>query len=551
MLRTIVCLLIACLPAWSQAADYRTEFAVTYVGSGSVYLSGGRDDGLREGYRVILKRRAMGEAVLSTKVLGSAVITAVAAHSAVCEIESADEILTGDVAEVVNEDLETIQSMRQSATARRYAQVITFSDGDPLEEEQRDYVPRPRPVEMNHSTGRISLDNSSLFDHQTGIATYQQGVVVRADVKRIAGSYWNLTGYWRGRFNSQAGPNIQARNLRDVLNRTYHLGLFYENPQAKYVIGVGRLFVPWATTLNTIDGGYIGRRLSRSWTAGAFGGSTPDPTAWDYKPGRQIGGVLLNGAAGSFSSHRVTGTAGLAMTRLRWKAEREYAFTEATYSWKTVLSVFHNLQADRLTLGRLGTVQNGAALSRSFLTVRVQPAPWLSLDLGHNYLRNLPTFDAILVSTGLVDQYLFTGFNGGVRVELPQGVSVYGSLGESKRSDDRKGSLNRMFGITFRDFYQTGVRADFRHSQFHSAFSSGWYQLASFSRQFSERLRLDVQAGAQSFKSPNTNDNRGLWTNTTLDWFFGEHYVLNSGVTLYRGELQSYDQVFLSLGYRY
>jgi hypothetical protein len=199
----------------------------------------------------------------------------------------------------------------------------------------------------------------------------------------------------------------------------------------------------------------------------------------------------------------------------------------------------------------LGIVDGGASISRSFLTVRLQPASWLSFDVGHNYMRNVPTFDTILLSTGLLDQYLFTGFSGGARVDVTSNIALYGSVGQSKRSDDSRGSLNKSYGVTIRNFNKTGVRADIRHSDFTSAFGTGWYQMLSLSRQIGEQLRLDVQAGAQAFKSGVTNDNRGMWTSSTLDWFLGRHYVMNSGVTLYRGELQSYDQVFFSLGYRY
>ena len=552
-MRSALLILLISVSAWAQQpADYKAEFQVRYVATGSVYLSGGREEGLQEGFHLTVKRRALGEPVLSAKTIARLVVTAVSTHSAVCDIVSADtELQTGDWAEVDRQDLESIQSIKLSTTARRYAQIVTFTDGDPLEAEQREYVPRPRPTEMNRASGRISLEHNSIYDHQSGVSTFQQGVVFRSDVKRIGGSFWNLTGYWRGRFNSQAGVQVQTRNLRDVLNRTYHVGLYYNNPESKYTIGVGRLFVPWATSLNTIDGGYIGRALGGHFTVGGFGGSTPDPTAWDYKPGRQIGGGFLSAVAGDFSGHRYTSTVGLAMTRLHWKAEREYVFTENTYNWKTHVSVFHNLQADRLTTGRLGTPTGGASLSRSFLTVRLQPISWLSFDVSHNYLRNVPTFDTILLSTGLLDQYLFTGFSGGARIDFARGVSVYGSLGQSKRSGDQRGSLNQTYGVTFRNFYNSGFRADVRHSVFGSAFGTGWYQLISLSRQFGDRLRLDLQGGAQAFSSKVTNDNRGMWTSSTLDWFLTRHYVMNSGVTLYRGELQSYDQVFFSLGYRY
>jgi hypothetical protein len=206
---------------------------------------------------------------------------------------------------------------------------------------------------------------------------------------------------------------------------------------------------------------------------------------------------------------------------------------------------------DRLTQGRLGNTGSGASLSRSFLTVRYQVTPWLSLDAGHSYLRDVPTFDTILLSTGLLDQYLFTGFSGGARADVTRNIAVYGNVGESKRSGDVRGSLNQTFGVTFRNVYDTGVRVDVRHSVFSSSFGQGWYQLGSFSKQFTDQLRLDVEGGAQSFKSTVTDDARGMWMSSTLDWFLGRHYVLNGGVTVYRGKLQNYDQTFFSFGYRY
>lgn len=552
-MRSLLITILLLLPAAvGQVKEVVTEFEVRYVATGAVYLSGGREEGLQEGFHLTVRRRTPGEPTLSAKMVARIIVSAVASHSAVCEIESAEmEPQSGDIAQVASADLESIQALRQSSTARRYAQVVTFTEGDPLEQELRDYVPRPPLTEVNRASGRVSLEYNAIHDPTSHITTHQNGVVVRADVTRIAGTYWNLTGYWRARFNRQSGAAAQTRTLRDVLNRTYHLGLYYNNPQSSYTIGVGRLMVPWATNLNTLDGAYLGRRLNRYWTVGAFGGSTPDPTAWDYKPGRQIGGGFLNLVAGALERQRFTGTVGVAISRLHWKAEREYAFSESIYSWKNRVSVFHNLQADRLTMGRLGNNTGGAALSRSFLTLRVQATPWLSVDAGHNYLRGVPTFDTILISTGLLDQYLFTGFNAGVRLDLPQDVSVYGSVGQSKRSDDRRGALTQTFGVTLRNFSKSGVRLDIRHAKFHSSFGSGWYQLVSLSRQFGDQLRLDAQAGGQQFRSPVSPDNRALWISTTLDWFLGRHYVLNSGVTLYRGEIQRYVQTFMSFGYRY
>ncbi len=536
----------------AQVTELRSTFEVRYVANGAIYVSGGREEGLQEGFRLIGKRLKPGEPGLSAQIIAQLVVTAVTAHSAVCSIESSTgELQTGDIAEISSADLEALQVIQQSKTTRRYAQVVSFTAADPLEQEQRDYVPRPPLEEVNRARGRISYEYNWIRDHLTGMATDQHGVVLRADVTRIGGTYWNFTGYWRGRMNSRYGSTAQLQTVRDLLNRTYHIGLYYNNPQSKYVLGAGRLFVPWATSLSTIDGAYLGLRLGRKLTVGAFGGSTPDPTAWDYKPGRQIGGVFVNGEAGSFDRVRFTETVGVALTRLHWKAEREFLYSENTLTWKHYIAVFHNLELDRLTAGRLGNTESGAVLSRSFLTVRVQPVSWMAVDVGHNYFRTIPTFDTLLLGTGLLDKYLFAGLSAGLRFELPRRISIYGSLGENKRSDDVRAALNQMYGIAFRDILGTGVRADIRRSVFRGAFGNGWYQSLTLSRDLGERLRFEVQGGEQEFRSPLSNDNRGFWMNATVDWFLGSHYVVGWGLNLFRGKLQSYEQIYYSLGYRF
>jgi hypothetical protein len=545
----IVVALVSGIVYAQQTVDSRTSFEVRYVTEGAVYLNGGREDGLQEGFRLSVRRLKPGQPLLAAQTLGQIVVTAVTAHSAVCTIQpGASEVQVGDSAQISREDMEVLESLHQSKTVRHYAQVVSFTEGDPLDQELRDYVPKPPSPEVNRVRGRIAYEFGALRNDTTP-ATLQNGMVVRVDANRLGGTYWNFTGFWRGRMSSRTRSSAQPLTIHDLLNRTYHIGMFYNNPQSKYSIGVGRLYVPWATSLSTIDGGYFGRRVLRRLTVGAFGGSTPDPTAWDYKPNRQIGGTFANVDVGTFETVRISETVGLAISRLSWKAEREYAFTETNISWGQKFSIYHNLQADRLTAGRLGNTENGPVLSRSFLTARVQPVRWLAVDFNHNYFRTIPTFDLLLIGTGALDQFLFDGLSAGLRVELPRNLSVYGSVGQSKRSDDTRGSINQMYGISMRNVLGSGFRGDVRRSIFHGAFANGWYQSVSAGRDLSDRLRIDVTVGDQEFHSALSNSVRGMFVNSNVDWFFTSHYVIGGGINLLRGRTQSYDQTYFSLGY--
>ena len=535
----------------SGPTEIRINFDVRYVAAGAVYVNGGRDDGLQEGMHLAITRRAPGDALLSATSVAEVVVTAVSAHSAVCDIESSTlTIEVGDNAQISKQDLDSLQVVQQSKTARRYAQVVSFGDGDPFDQEQRDYIPHPPSPEVNRVRAMIAYDFNTINDHIAGLSTVQNGLALRVDITRIHGTYWNFTGYWRGRINTSNAP-AQIVTLQDLVNRTYTLGLYYNNPSSPWAMGVGRLYLPWAVSLDVVDGGYVARRFGHVARVGAFFGSSPDPTAWNYKPNREIGGVFTNFEVGRFENVRFTTTVGLALTRLNWKAERQFAFTETSLAYKNFLSFYHNLEADQLVAGRLGNTESGPVISRSFFTARVQPRSWLTLDFNHNYFRTIPTFDLWLVGSGLLDRYLFSGVSGGARVQLPRRIAVYGALGQSSRNDDVRKSLNTMYGVALRNAFNLGFSVDLRRTVFNGAYGSGAYDMALLSRQIGERLRIEVSGGQQDFRSILTADDKGVFVNSNVSWLLGRHYVVGGGINFYRGKIQNYDQTFFSVGYRF
>ena len=104
------------------------------------------------------------------------------------------------------------------------------------------------------------------------------------------GTHWNLEGYWRGRMNRHS--QFQEPTIEDSLSKTYTMQLYYDNPNSKWVAGAGRLYLPWAVSLDTIDGGYLGHKFPLRNTSGVFAGSTPDLSSWHYRPNQRIGGVF-------------------------------------------------------------------------------------------------------------------------------------------------------------------------------------------------------------------------------------------------------------------
>jgi len=526
------------------AQEVKDTFRIKYVAEGAVYIEGGRTAGLAEKMRLTVSKGA--DVTIELEVVS------VADSSAVCEIRSPGAPpRPGDYAKLSSEDAQKSQILQKMGSGNHYAQTITFTGGDPVDEEAREYVPRPPLPEVNRFRGRIGFEYSGIVDQGgSGATSSQVGLVLRADMTRIGGSYWNLNGYTRIQL-SRTSTAASQTTLNDLLNRTYHVGLTYDNPQSKWIVGFGRMYLPWAPSLSTIDGGYLARRLSKRVTLGMFAGTTPDPTSWNYSPNRQEAGTFLNFEGGSWDGFKYGSTTGFGVSRLSWHPESEFVFFENSFSWKRYFSVYHSLQADRSHATTLQPTAAGTGVARSFLTIRFEPAKFISFDLNDNYFRSFPTFDPRLVGTGLLDKLLFQGLSGGVHLNLPYRGSLYVTVGKSSGTGDPIGSWNQMYGFAMNDILHSGIRADAHYSHFDSSFGKGDYQSVSLSRDLRESLRLSVQAGQQNFVSQLTNQTRARFANGSLDWNFAAHYFLSGGVTVYRGQTQNYDQVFFTLGYRF
>jgi hypothetical protein len=478
------------------------------------------------------------------------VVIGVAETSAVTEIRTPKrDVVPGDLAFLSTEDTQALVEQHTMGATRKYPAVITFTESDLLDDEARAFVPRPPLPSVNRMRGLIGLDYMSTINRDTSQSRSSEiGAIFRADFTRIGGTYWNLSGYWRGRINSFASS--AQPTLQDLLNRTYHLDLTYQNPNSHWVAGVGRMYLPWASSLNTIDGGYFGARIGKVTTIGLFGGSTPDPTSWNYNPYQKMGGTFVNFEGGSYENVHFSSTSGVGVNLLKWHMQDPFIFFEDMISYKRIFSVYHSLQADR-PQGNPAVPSPGAGISQSFLTVRVAPIQRFEISLNDTYFRNIPTFDPTLIGTGLLDKYLFQGVSAGLRVEVVKRISLYTQLGESSRSGDAKRSINQLYGLSFLKVPWLGVNADLHYSKFASSFAAGTYRAVSLSRTFGDRIHINVLGGDQSVVSALAGNQTARFLTATTDTSIGARFFVQGGLTFYRGQLQNYDQMSVTLGYRF
>ena len=543
------------LSAQQQATrSLRTKFMVKYVAEGAAYLNGGRGAGLVPGMKLTVRDPNLStrQATAQDSPVAELQVISTAQNSAVTEIHGAKRAMqTGDWAYLSAQDINRIVADRAAAAAAsKRPPASAFVQSSSQEDDTHESRSRSLSPEESRIRARIGLDYSGIRSSgSTPGTSYERGLSVQADMLRIAGTHWNFQGYWRGRMTTHS--QTFKNTMQDYLDRTYTLQLFYDNPDSHWVAGVGRLYLPWAASLDTIDGGYIGRKLGRGMTAGMFAGSTPDPTSWHYSPDQRIAGSFVNAEGGTYDRLHYSSTAGLALSTLRWRLDRPYLFFENSLSYNRSVSVYHSLTVDDPRGPSTGGIRPGAGISRSYLSVRLHPASRLWLDFNHNYFRDVPTAVTQLVGTGLLDKLLYQGLNVGIRVEPVRHFSVYTNLGQSEKTGDDRRSLNQMYGVTWNEIGHTGIRADAHYSKFDSSFAQGSYRVLSLSRQLGDRVLWDAQVGSQSFVSPFTANTQGLFFDTSFDTNFGSHSFLQTGYTIERGAQLNYDQWYVSLGYRF
>jgi hypothetical protein len=537
-------------------ANIRTLFHIKFVQQDTAYIDGGRTAGLAEGMKLLVSAPGpdgqLPRGISADSAVAELTVVAIAETSAATQIRvPRRDVVPGDLAFFSDADLQMFVEQHSLSSTRRYPVVISFTEeADALDAEARvEDVPRPPLPSVNRMQGRVGFDYIATQNLGSSQSSGKDvGFVVRADFTRIAGTYWNFRGYWRGRLDYLSSGT--QTTLQELINRTYHLVLTYDNPTGHWVAGFGRLLLPWANSLETLDGGYFGRRLRSNVITGVFAGTTPDPSSWNYDPDRQIGGGFVNVTGGSFEALRYSSTTGVGASFLNWKMDRPMVFFENSFSFRRNFSIYQSLQADS-PAGNVATTAPGPGIGRSFLTIRWSPVPRLELDFNHTYFRNVPTFDPRLVGTGLLDKYLFQGFSGGGRVALVKQISVYTELGRSNRTGDSTAALNSLYGVTFGRVPWLNARADVRYSRFNSSFGSGSYRALNFTRNFRESMRLEVMGGTQAFTSSLAGNQTAKFVTTTVDSNLGATLFVQGGFTLYRGQQQNYNQFNFMLGYRF
>ena len=190
--------------------NLRTVFRVKYVAEGVAYLEGGRAQGLAEGMKLEVRetnlpaRQGDSASAEDPSVVAELEVSGLAETSAVTEIcVPKRPVKAGDLAYLSSADAEALVAQRALSPTRQYPAVISFTEGDTLDEEAREEVPRPPLPSVNRARGRIGLDY---------ITTVSRGTSTMTST--------NLGFAFRGRHHAHRRHLLESER---VLSRPFHL----------------------------------------------------------------------------------------------------------------------------------------------------------------------------------------------------------------------------------------------------------------------------------------------------------------------------------------
>ena len=189
-------------------APAKTIFHVKYISEGTVYLDAGHNSGLEEGMILHLVHAdpsgGTTEAVRfegQEPIADARVFSVADASSAAEVVKSREDLVVGDIAYLDTESVHAREDKVNAAESENYPVVVTFSYGDPLDEEIRATTVEAKnatPVE-NQMRGRIGLNYGTLTE-PGGVGSRQIGLMIEADMSRIGGTHWNFHGLLAWKF---------------------------------------------------------------------------------------------------------------------------------------------------------------------------------------------------------------------------------------------------------------------------------------------------------------------------------------------------------------
>ena len=515
-------LLATAPPALAQDSARVTSAHITYLTGESAYLDAGRLDGLREGARVDVVRGGLPIGVLKVAFLAS--------HRASCDIVSASPALVvGD-------------TVRFVAAAPPDSGVAVRSPSETRQGGATGRLSRPG------LRGRAVLEYFVMQQRDVPGKLSQPSLGLRLDGAPFGADWLNLAVDVRARRSYTILSDGTA--VSDGHSRVYAAALSMNSPGSPAHLTLGRQISGALASVGLFDGAMAELR-GADWSTGVFTGTQPEPVDLSFSSSIVQAGWYAQRHSRPGADTRWTATLGMSGSYQTGHANREFAWLQASYLDRR-LSALVTQEVDYYRAFKLLPGMHPISPTSTFAFFQYRATERVSFDAGFDNRRNVRLYrDVVNPETNFDDSNRQGGWAGislqpsrRLRVGFDTRLSSGGSAGTATSYTVSLGA-DRI----------TGLKANLRtrttyytNPQLH-----GWLQSAALGFDPGTRVHFELNGGVRSETDPAADPARttATWMGADLDVTLQRAWYAMVSATRQRGGLDSYDQLFAGLSYRF
>ena len=528
---------------------------VTYLAGRSVYISAGRDDGLREGAELDVVRRGTTAGRLRVTVLSS--------RRASCEIVAAGDSLAvtvGDsvrfvVGRTAGDPVARRLTEADSSVGGRRANVDSASDT--ASSAPRSFPGERRTLRALGLRGRVGVRYLVVAQSDSGALRFTQPAAdIRIDGQRIAGSPIDVSIDARGRRTYQsrgdaATPQVDTRTHVYQLSASVHM-----NGGGR--VTVGRQLTEAFANVSLYDG--ISAQIARQrWGTGLFAGTQPAAATMGFATDIKEFGAYVQAHGDASQTARWTTTLGAIGSYHASDPNREFVFTHLAITTSRA-SLYAVQEIDYNRGWKTAAGEPTLQPTSTFVSAQVRPSDALTVYAGFDSRRNVRLWRDLVSPETEFDDRFRRGVWGGVLVRAARHLRVSADLRASDAGDSSGTPATAASGVIAADGIGAMLlSAQLRSARFRSPWVAGWLHSGAASvAPWDGRLRLELEGGIRDQQdqpgvsvSSSAGRSHMHWVGVNADVALGRAWYFLFTATRETGGWDSAHHAYTSLSWRF
>lgn len=536
-------LLIALLAAAGPVLAASPSFFVRYRSASTVYLDGGKTQGLSIGDRLVVMAGA--------ETVGELEVVFLADQSASCRVVSERRpVRAGDAATLLKRG-ESPPSPPPPPVAKEAPTAPPSGENAPSTPQLTTKTAKP-PHPWARVRGGVSVGLYKVWDTSGGGFNFEQRTG-RLDLSLydMGGQPFSFNARFRSRQDVRALSLSSVTPLDERQDRLYELSLRYEPPSDNVALEVGRLGSSRFSGVDYLDGGLLRIRLGSPLQIGGFFGQRADVEGLGLPGSGQKYGAFLRVSPRNPYSASYDVVVGIVREFAQQDISREYLSVESRFGSGAV-TFFERGEIDLNNGWRRALAGQQYQLSNISVSTNFRFSPAASLVFSYDSRRNYRDYFTRNVPERIFDDLLHQGFRGSLYLGKGYGLNVTAGGGVRLREGDTPEAYSWNGGIRHGNLFSKDISLGADLNAFQNSFTDGYLVTAQTGKRFKGGHQIDFSYGRSLYRVKATSqDRRTEYFRFTGRGDVGRHVYALTDFEYDRGDDLQGPRGYFEIGYQF